>query len=204
MKGKFCLLPRLRRSAEITTRFRSLILSILPPSGSAAVNPPRRGTITCITTFLGTTAHLHLVSYSTISRADPESLYPRCIIAAHNHYRVESSLERNKCALDRKALIERAPSRRLCVGCEVQDFKFGRSEPVTFRVNKLTNLDWISIFHVPTMCTHMKMPYVKHGNESNFGAFRERLKSYLRSLHYYRTTKKSGTIWRLDTDTCRR
>lgn len=57
-----------------------------------------------------------------------ESLYPRCVIAAHNHYRVESSLERNKCARSRSRCVRSVPS----PDAEVHD---GQNERSTFKAD---------------------------------------------------------------------
>lgn len=126
-------------------RFRSLILSILPPSDqlqeftlSACESDAHHYyytiTTTCIILLL---LLLHRSPSPRLLLNDrartPESFYPRCVIAAHNHYRVESSLERNKCALDRsrRILCERTVVAS-AVGSEVHD---GQNEPVTFQVN---------------------------------------------------------------------
>lgn len=96
-------------------RFRSLILSVLPPvvERSAAVYPPR---------VYPASASRCCYYYSRLHRSPSprlllndraralESLYPRCVIAAHNHYRVESSLERNKCARSRSRCVRSVPS----------------------------------------------------------------------------------------------
>lgn len=144
MKGKFCLLPRLAIRGDHDA------VPVVDPKYSPAersaarVYPPRvwarRAPLLLyyyyyilLLLLLSAPPLTFTSSLTQRSCADPESFYPRCVIAAHNHYRVESSLERNKCALDRsrRILCERTVVAS-AVGSEVHD---GQSEPVTFQVN---------------------------------------------------------------------
>lgn len=109
---------------EITMRFRSLILSILPPVVEASDQLQFTLPACASAGRRGAAARCHYY-YSRLHRSPSprlllndraralESLYPRCVTAAHNHYRVESSLERNKCARSRSRCVRSAPCRRM-------------------------------------------------------------------------------------------
>lgn len=123
-------------------RFRSLILSILPPVVEASdqlqftlptcARPARRGAAARCCYYY---SRLHRSPSPRLLLNDRaralESLYPRCVIAAHNHYRVESSLERNKCARSRSRCVTSVTRRRVRSSrCQNEYSTFGADNKV--------------------------------------------------------------------------